>query len=94
MIDVLIAIGLFGFAIVGVISLVVFANISTIHEEKEQSDPCIRNIYISKIKNGSKLIIGKDCFTTVIKVNQRFNWLQKKMWKILLGIKIEDYSED
>lgn len=94
MIDNLIAAALFGVAIIGVISMVVFANRSVIYEEKEPSDPCIRHIYIPKIKNGSKLTIGKDCFTTVVKVDQHFNWLQKKMWRFLLGIKVENYSED
>ena len=54
-------------------------------------DQCI--YYIPKIKDGSKLSIGKGHFITVIKVDQHFNWLQKKMWKFLLGIKVEDYTE-
>lgn len=95
MIDILIALGLFGFAIVSVVLLVYFANRS-IKDEKEEPtlDQGIGTIYIPKIKNGSKLTIGKDHFITVIKVGQHFNWLQKKMWKFLLGIKVEDYSDE
>ena len=37
-------------------------------------------------KNKSKMIIGN----TVVFNIKHFNWLQKIMWKILLGIKIED----
>lgn len=95
MIDILIAIGLFGFACISVILLVYFAN-RPIKDEKEEPtlDQGIGTIYIPKIKDGSKLSIGKCHFITVIKVDQHFNWLQKKMWKFLLGIKVEDYSEE
>lgn len=92
MIYILIAVELFGIAIL--ISLLVSTYRSIINGEIEPYDPCIRHIYIPKIKNGSKLTIGKDCFTTVVKVDQHFNWLQKKMWRFLLGIKVENYSED
>lgn len=37
----------------------------------------------------SKLIIGKER-TIEIYTEQKFNKLQKKMWKFLLGINIED----
>lgn len=37
----------------------------------------------------SKLIIGKER-TMEIYTEQKFNKLQKKMWKFLLGIEIED----
>ena len=95
MIDILIAAALFGIAIIGVILLVFFANRPFIYKKEELSGPCIRHIYIPKIKNGSKLTIGKGEFTlTVINVDQHFNWFQKKMWKFLLGIKVEDYSEE
>lgn len=95
MIDIFITLGLFGFAIVGIVLLVYFAN-RPIKDEKEEPtlEQGIGTIYIPKIKNGSKLTIGKDNFTTVIKVDQHFNWLQKKMWKFLLGIKVENYGED
>lgn len=95
MIDILIALGLFGFAIVGVVLLVYFAN-RPVKDEKEEPtlDQGIGTIYIPKIKNGSKLTIGKDHFTIVIKVDKHFNWLQKKIWQFSLGIKVEDYSED
>lgn len=41
-------------------------------------------------KPKSKIMIGSN---TVIFNDRHFNWLQKKMWKILLGIKIEDIKE-
>lgn len=98
MIDILIALGLFGFVIVGIVLLVYFAN-RPIKDEKEEPtlNQGIGTIYIPKIKkkkNGSKLTIGKDHFITVINVDQHFNWLQKKMWQFLLGIKVENYSEE
>lgn len=40
----------------------------------------------------SKLIIGKEQ-QIVIYTEQKFNKLQKKMWKFLLGINIEDIKE-
>lgn len=96
MIDILIALGLFGFGISGVFLLVYMAN-KPIKDEKEEqiSESCIGTIYIPKIKNGSKLSIGKNERTlTIMNVDQHFNWFQKKMWKFLLGIKVEDYSEE
>ena len=41
-------------------------------------------------KPKSKIMIGSN---TIIFNDRHFNWLQKKMWKILLGIKIEDIKE-
>lgn len=95
MIDILIALGLFGFAIVGIVLLVYFAN-RPIKDEKEEPtlEQGIGTIYIPKIEDGSKLSIGKGHFITVIKVDQHFNQLQKKMWQFLLGIKVENYSEE
>ena len=95
MIDILIAIGLIGFACISVILLVYFAN-RPIKDEKEEPtlDQGIGAIYTPKVKNGSKLTIGKDCRIIDIKIDQHFNWLQKKMWQFLLGIKVEDYSEE
>lgn len=78
MIDILIAIGLFGFIIIYIFLFVCF-----IYWSRKEN------------KNGSKLTIGKGEFTlTVMNVDQHFNWFQKKMWKFLLGIKVEDYSEE
>ena len=42
-------------------------------------------------KPKSKIMIGSN---TVIFNDRHFNWLQKKMWRLLLGIKIEDVEED
>lgn len=44
---------------------------------------------IDKDNLKSKLIIGKER-TLEIYTEQKFNKLQKKMWKFLLGINIED----
>lgn len=44
---------------------------------------------IDKDNLKSKIIIGKER-TLEIYTEQKFNKLQKKMWKLLLGIKIED----
>lgn len=55
----------------------------------------IVDICIPKIKNGSKLTIGKSKgMITVTNVDQHFNKFQKKMWKFLLGISVEDYTEE
>lgn len=85
-----------GFVIVSLILLVYFANQPTKSSKEEPiSEAFTENIFIPKIKNGSKLTIGKDNHAlTFINVDQHFNWFQKKMWKFLLGIKVEDYSEE
>lgn len=41
-------------------------------------------------KPKSKIMIGSN---TVIFNDRHFNWFQKKMWRLLLGIKIEDVEE-
>lgn len=53
---------------------------------------------IEPSKRGKSLIIignqnkgGRDI---KIEVSTKFNWLQKKMWKYLLNIKIEDIKEE
>lgn len=95
MIDVLIALGLFVFAIIGIVLLVYFANQPTKNtKEGLITEPSIGTFHIPKIKNGSRLTIGSDRFTNVVIVGQHFNWLQKRMWKFFLGIKVEDYSEE
>ena len=48
---------------------------------------------IYKIKNGSKIKIGKTRSFTIY-VDHRFNWFQKKMIKWCFGFTIDDYSED
>ena len=53
---------------------------------------------ISLIKRGKSIIkIGNmELGGTDIKieVSTKFNWLQKKLWKYLLNIEIEDIKED
>lgn len=96
MIDILISIGLFSFAIFSMVLLVCFANKGTTNSEKNQSQKQeTTGIYMHKIINGSKITIGKStrCLT-IVNVDQHFNKFQKKMWKFLLGISVEDYSEE
>lgn len=45
----------------------------------------------SIIKIGNARLGGTD---VKIEVSTKFNWLQKKMWKYLLNIEIEDIKED
>lgn len=51
-------------------------------------------IYVPKIVNGSLLSIGDTCAKTTLKTDQHFNWLQKLMWKLCFGVKVEDYNEE
>lgn len=45
----------------------------------------------SIIKIGNERLGGTD---VKIEVSTKFNWLQKKLWKHLLNIEIEDIKED
>lgn len=45
----------------------------------------------SIIKIGNEKLGGTD---VKIEVSTKFNWLQKKIWKYLLNIEIEDIKED
>ena len=45
----------------------------------------------SIIKIGNEKLGGID---VKIEVSTKFNWLQKKLWKYLLNIEIEDIKED
>lgn len=45
----------------------------------------------SIIKIGNQKLGGID---VKIEVSTKFNWLQKKLWKYLLNIEIEDIKED
>ena len=49
---------------------------------------------ISKIKNGSKFIVGGKLSQVELTLHQHFNWFQKLMWKWCFGVKIDDYSEE
>lgn len=53
----------------------------------------IGEIGIPKIKNGSKIEIGKDIGKITIMSDHRFNWFQKKMIKWCFGFNVTDYSE-
>lgn len=48
---------------------------------------------IPKIKNGSKITIGKTRSINVV-VDQHFNWFQKRILGWCLGFKVKDYSEE
>lgn len=48
-------------------------------------------------RGNSTIIIGdsdKGGIDVKIEVSTKFNWLQKKMWKYLLNIKIEDIEKE
>lgn len=47
---------------------------------------------IPKIKNGSKITIGK-LNALIINVDHHFNLFQKKMIKFCFGFTVEDYTE-
>ena len=70
-------------------------NMNVLENTLEGTEPCTISIDTPKIKNGSRLTIGEQTHClTVINVDQHFSKFQKKMWKFLLGIKVEDYSEE
>lgn len=48
---------------------------------------------IPKIKNGSKLTIGKTRNLSIF-TDHHFNWFQKKMIRWCFGFTVTDYSED
>ena len=51
----------------------------------------LNNIEIPKIKNGSRIRIGR-VRTLNIDVDHHFNWFQKRMIKWCFGFTVEDYS--
>lgn len=51
------------------------------------------HIGYKKIKNGSKIKIGRDRSLT-FSVDRHFNWFQKKMIELCFGFAVEDYSEE
>lgn len=53
----------------------------------------LNNIKIPKIKNGSRIRIGR-VRTLNIDVDHHFNWFQKRMIKWCFGFTVEDYSEE
>jgi hypothetical protein len=61
-----------------------------IYKDKEQSVA----IGTTKIKNGSKFIIGGELSQLLLTLHQHFNWFQKLMWKWCFGVKVEDYNEE
>jgi hypothetical protein len=50
------------------------------------------NLYVPKIENGSKIIIGVEPHQLTITINKHFNWFQKKMIKWCFGFVVRDYS--
>lgn len=48
---------------------------------------------IPKIKNGSKVSVGK-LYTVTFYIDHHFNWFQKKMIKWCFGLTVEDYTEE
>lgn len=51
------------------------------------------NVGIPKIKNGSKVSVGK-LYTVTFNIDHHFNWFQKKMIKWCFGLTVEDYTEE
>lgn len=51
------------------------------------------DVLIPKIKNGSKISMGK-LYTVTFNIDHHFNWFQKKMIKWCFGLTVEDYSEN
>ncbi len=54
----------------------------------------LNKVYISipKIKNGSRITIGK-LRSVEINVDHHFNWFQKRMIRFCFGFMVEDYTE-
>ena len=50
-------------------------------------------INIPKIKNGSKIILGRRDQQFIFMVDQHFNWFQKKMIRLCFGFLVEDFTE-
>lgn len=48
---------------------------------------------IPKIKNGTKLEIGRNQTFTIF-VDHHFNWFQKKMIKWCFGFNVSDYTDE
>lgn len=50
------------------------------------------DVLIPKIKNGSKVSVGK-LYSVTFNIDHHFNWFQKKMIKWCFGLTVEDYTE-
>ena len=53
----------------------------------------LMGVSIPKIKNGSKVSVGK-LYTVTFNIDHHFNWFQKKMIKWCFGLTVEDYTEE
>lgn len=53
----------------------------------------LMDVSIPKIKNGSKVSVGK-LHTVTFNIDHHFNWFQKKMIKWCFGLTVEDYTEE
>lgn len=53
----------------------------------------LMDVLIPKIKNGSKVSVGK-LYTVTFTIDHHFNWFQKKMIKWCFGLTVEDYTEE
>lgn len=61
-----------------------------VYKDKGQS----MAVCASKIKNGSKFVLGGELSRVELVLHQHFNWFQKLMWRWCFGVKVEDYSEE
>lgn len=59
-----------------------------------KGDTFCKSINVSKIKNGSKFVVGGELSRVELTLHQHFNWFQKLMWAWCFGVKIEDYREE
>lgn len=62
-------------------------------DSKNSFDVVMTISSIPKIKNGSKITIGKTRSINVV-VDQHLNWFQKRILGWCLGFKVKDYSEE
>lgn len=51
------------------------------------------DVLIPKIKNSSKVSVGK-LYSVTFSIDHHFNWFQKKMIKWCFGLTVEDYTEE
>lgn len=51
------------------------------------------SVNFPKIKNGSKIAVGRHDRQYILFVDHHFNWFQKKMMKFYFGFIVEDYTE-
>lgn len=90
--------GNFDIAMMNIIAIILCC-LNIVSSDKQEDEMNCENMQVCdlvgfpKIKNGSKVRIGKNYEICLI-VDHHFNWFQKKMIKWCFGLKVEDYKED